>query len=319
MTIVWTLKVRDPKSDESKDFILKRNPISLGRGSSNDMKLKNKKVSSRHAVLTYENERVFIEDQDSTNGTFIYKKGTWKRLQGKIRVRPPVMINVGKALNIIVKAEPEEVYAASKFSNLEGLDTHSSFVEEIRQVESYEAVMVLDLCQSSAIADTDEKMAFHMKKKLKEICEWTFEERKARFIKSTGDGYLATFHDPSNALFAVKQILHDLKLRNERTNNAPIHIRTALHVGKTYTIDDVSQDIHGNDVNITFRVEGVQEDSFGGSVNELPEYDRILCTYEFFSSVENEGNIMGNFTFKRIGETNLKGIKEPKEIYLVTF
>ncbi|MDH5509493.1 MAG: FHA domain-containing protein [Nitrospinota bacterium] len=324
MDTIWTLKVSDPIAKNADEHVLRKNPILLGRSSEMDLRFTRRKISNRHLVLTYEDGRVYVEDLDSTNGTFIYKKGMWLRIHGKLRARPPILINVGKSLNIVVKVAEEGAVVrdgtdpALDLSWLNKIDPHSSFVENIQEVETFEAILVLDLCHSSEMAQADEKMAFHMKKKLKDICEWAFSQFNARFIKSTGDGYLTTFSKPGSALFAAKDILTVLKQRNERTSNPPIQVRVALHIGNTYTIDDANQDIHGNDVNITFRMEGVTEDAFDSTSVSLPMTDRILCSKEFHSSVCNDESITSEFRFHLIGGATMKGIKKPKSLYLVT-
>ncbi|MDH5678119.1 MAG: FHA domain-containing protein [Nitrospinota bacterium] len=323
--IIWTLKVSDPIIGKDADeHVIKTNPIRVGRSKEMDLQLTRKKVSNRHLILTYEDGRVYVEDLDSTNGTFIYKKGMWLRIHGKLRARPPILINVGKSLNVVVKVA-EEGKGARDGSELgmdlawiNKIDPHSSFVENIQEVETFESILVLDLCHSSEMAQDDEKMAFHMKKKLKDICEWAFSQYNARFIKSTGDGYLTTFINPAAALMAAKDILAVLKQRNERTSNPPIQVRLALHIGSTYTIDDINQDIHGNDVNITFRMEGVTEDAFDSLNLELPATDRILCSKEYFTAISEEEVVSSQFTFILLGGASLKGIKDPKSIYLVT-
>ncbi|MDH5637992.1 MAG: FHA domain-containing protein [Nitrospinota bacterium] len=324
MDIIWTLKVSDPIAKDADEHVLRKNPILLGRSREMDLQFTRKKVSNRHLILTYEDARVYVEDLDSTNGTFIYKKGMWMRIHGKLRARPPILINVGKSLNIVVKVAEEGAVVRDgtdpgmDLSWLNKIDPHSSFVENIHEVETFESILVLDLCHSSEMAQADEKMAFHMKKKLKDICEWAFGQFNARFIKSTGDGYLTTFGKPAAALLAAKDILTVLRQRNERTNNPPIQVRVALHIGNTYTIDDTNQDIHGNDVNITFRMEGVTEDAFDSTNMKLPMTDRILCSKEFFSSVDDDESITSEFKFDLIGGATMKGIKNPKSIYLIT-
>jgi len=322
MIVIWTLKVSDPKTKEISEHTLRKNPILLGRSSKMDLKLDNSKISSSHLSLHYKDSRIFIEDLKSTNGVYIYKKGEWKRIGDRIRARPPILINAGKVLNIVVKVQegqeeqPEAV--DTDLSRFDGLDTHSSFVQSIDEMETQEAILVIDLCQSSEMANSDDKMAFHMKKKLIEFCEWAFSQYKARFTKSTGDGYLATFEAPSSALFAAKQILQDIRQRNVRTNNPPIHIRVAIHVGKTYTIDDATKDIHGNDVNIAFRIEGVTPEDFDSPAIPLPLMDRILCSEDYRQNVASDESISSIFKFEIIGSARLKGIKDQKNIFLVS-
>jgi pSer/pThr/pTyr-binding forkhead associated (FHA) protein len=330
MTVIWEFKVSDPQTKESRKSSITKNTVLIGRGKESDLRLDSSQVSKRHLCLTYSDSRIYVEDLGSSNGTYIYKKGEWKRVAQKVRARGPIMLNAGKALNIVVKARvaldtaeptPEEVADAIKgldASRFAGMEIDSSFVESIDEVETVEAIMVLDLCSSSEMASTNEKMAFHTKRKLKDICERAFAVHSARFVKSTGDGFLATFMNPYSAFLAAQRIFQDLKQRNERSSNPPIHIRMALHHGHTYVIDDENNDIHGNDVNAAFRIEGLVESAFGSPEEKIPETDRLLCSAEYRSVLMDGRYPLESAHFARIGMANLKGIKDEKEIYLVS-
>ena len=45
--------------------------LTIGRGAENDIPLRSKTVSRRHAVLTFRDGRWYIEDRGSANGTFV--------------------------------------------------------------------------------------------------------------------------------------------------------------------------------------------------------------------------------------------------------
>ena len=332
MSVIWEFKITDPESKEQRKLSVEKNPVLVGRGRESDLKLPYTQVSKKHARLEFADSRIFVEDLESSNGTFIYRKGDWKKVEKTIRARGPIMLNFGKAVNVVVKAQmiepvlehaPDEIAEAIKGVDLErfsGRNIDSSFVESIDEVETREAILVLDLCSSSEMAATDEKMAFHTKRKLKDICERAFAVHSARFVKGTGDGFLATFLNPFSAFQSARRIMDDLRQRNERTANLPIHVRMALHHGSTYTIDQENKDIHGNDVNITFRMEGLTADAFTSAPSiELPATDRLLCSAEFRLAMVNGKYPMEKASFEPMGMAGLKGIKEEKVIYLIEF
>lgn len=178
-----------------------------------------------------------------------------------------------------------------------------------------EAIMVFDLCESSLIASNDDRMAYHLKQRLTQIAEPVLASFKRRFFKSTGDGFLATFADAAAALDAAVALEQRLQQRNQRTRNEPIHYRVALHFGDVWALEAGGSDIHGNDVNIAFRIEGVQADAFEGTVSSLPRRDRILCSRAFLTSVPRERLQAVLSGHVQCGEARLKGITEPVIIH----
>lgn len=57
--------------DEGSVYRLTRSESIIGREKAVDLCLLQESVSRRHARVTLEDDRVFIEDLDSTNGTFV--------------------------------------------------------------------------------------------------------------------------------------------------------------------------------------------------------------------------------------------------------
>ncbi len=54
-----------------KEYSLSAQPIIIGRENANDLVLKDPEMSRRHARITYQGGRYYIEDLGSTNGTFL--------------------------------------------------------------------------------------------------------------------------------------------------------------------------------------------------------------------------------------------------------
>jgi class 3 adenylate cyclase len=160
-------------------------------------------------------------------------------------------------------------------------------------------------------------MAYHLKLRLSQIAEPLLIEHNRRFFKSTGDGFLATFASCNSALIATAQIEERIQQRNLKTSNAPIHYRLALHYGDTWAITTGGEDIHGHDVNVTFRIEGVQAPSFADPKINFPVRDRILCSEMFLKALRSETGGMGGFQVLPCGSAALKGIEMPVAIHWV--
>jgi hypothetical protein len=73
------------------------------------------------------------------------------------------------------------------------------------------------------------------------------------FIKSTGDGHLLTFAEPSAAVRCAHEI-HRLCERLAREQQMDLFVRIALHTGEVFLGDE---DVHGNTVSLAARLLGI--------------------------------------------------------------
>ncbi|MFP4364683.1 MAG: adenylate/guanylate cyclase domain-containing protein, partial [Spirochaetia bacterium] len=170
----------------------------------------------------------------------------------------------------------------------------------------------------TVISFKNDKMAFHLKKRLSAIAKPILFEENMNFYKSTGDGFLATFSGPLQALDVAQKILQALKKRNGTTDNPPIQVRIGLHFGKTYIIDPVTDDIHGYDINLTFRLEGLKKAAFSKFFVKLPQVNRILATRSFYDQIDNRSKRKRE-DFRLIGPAKLKGVDEKIDIFDVAW
>ncbi len=88
-----TVSLASAASSEHRDEI-KQFPCILGRGDEVNIRVKNGNVSRRHCRLTKEDDRFFIEDLGSTNGTELRGKG----ISSKTDLRDGDLITVGGVL-----------------------------------------------------------------------------------------------------------------------------------------------------------------------------------------------------------------------------
>lgn len=118
----------------------------------------------------------------------------------------------------------------------------------------------------------------------------TVESFRGRWIKSTGDGILATFDGPARAIRCAQEIGNGLKARG-------LQIRSGLHTGE---IDLVGQDINGIAVNLAARIMALA--SAGEIVVSRTVKDLVAGS---------------NLEFADLGSHQLKGIPGEWQIFQV--
>jgi class 3 adenylate cyclase len=284
--------------------------IYVGRDPNSDVVLHSTRVSRRHLELRLEGDgRVYLQDS-SSNGTFLRVAGEWVRVEKPMELKLPFIMRVAHWTIRVdqetaaepVADEPEQAWDQSVMIPVANLGQRT------------EAILVFDICESSLIASKDDHMAYHLKNRLTQIAEPVLNEYNRRFFKSTGDGFLATFEDAGKAMQAAIKLEDHIQYRNQRTSNLPIHYRIALHYGEVWAISAGGDDVHGNDVNITFRIEGAQAPAFKAVQALFPKRDRILCSERFKTEAGDSPQTAGCVA---CGAATLKGIVEPVNIFWV--
>ncbi|MCX7046757.1 MAG: FHA domain-containing protein, partial [Candidatus Sumerlaeota bacterium] len=289
----------NPRTSDYQRIHVEKPVFTVGRFEGNDLTLSSPYVSGKHFAVTVENDRLYLEDT-SKNGTFIHVNGAWRRISGKEELALPASLRITDELLFRVTLAVEAAALETRIAPLT-----LSRVVNIQELGAFEIISVLDICGSSELANCDEQMAFHLKKRMTAVAKEAFDGNAGSFYKSTGDGFLATYQHPSDALRACLETLYHLKMRNQRSKNLPIHVRIGLHAGMTYRIDTETGDLHGNDVNIAFRVEELQKESFQTLETPFPEKDRVLCTKAFHESVMQQ-TVSLDVSFVRCGIAHLK-------------
>lgn len=297
----WEIRLTDIERGGNTNRSFTQATVRIGRHTDNELVLKHNQMSRLHLTLSKDGEHYFAEDS-SRNGTLLKAGDRWERIEGKVELQLPATLRFA------------DWTAKVDYQTDEDWDK-SVIIPAGHLVKRTEAILVFDLCESSRIAAENDHMAYHLKQRLMQIADPVLAEFGMRFFKSTGDGFLATFGAASKALAAAAELEHRIKMRNSRTTNPPIHYRLALHYGETWGISSGGQDIHGNDVNITFRIEGVQVDAFPSPQVDLPRKDRILCSEDLLKEIEQRDPDALPSETEFCGAANLKGITEPVNIY----
>ena len=117
------------------------------------------------------------------------------------------------------------------------------------------------------------------------------EGNGGRWIKSTGDGVLATFEGPAQAIHATRVIGTDLE-------DLGVQIRAGVHVGEIETFGD---DVTGVTVNIAARIGGLADAS------EI-----------WVSSVVRDLTPGSGLSFEDAGVHELKGVPDRWRLYRVS-
>ena len=303
----WSLRVRDHNSGSVADETVESPTVHVGRDPNSDILLRHDRVSRRHLELAPNDDGTITVHDWSSNGSFYRLGDDWVRIAGKQDLTPPFVLRIAHWTLKINAPQPVEEQDEEQPWDQSVMIPAASLGHRI------ESILVLDLCGSSMIASENDHMAYHLKQRLTQIAEPILNEFGCRFFKSTGDGFLATFENAERAQKAAVKLEDHVQYRNKRTTNVPIHYRIALHHGEVWAISAGGDDVHGNDVNITFRIEGVQAPAFG-EMNELfPKENRILCSGDFHRLIG--ANPEPGTSYVRCGTADLKGINEPVEIY----
>lgn len=182
-----------------------------------------------------------------------------------------------------------------------------------------EAILVLDLCNSTDIANRyGDTFSLNLIKNLTEMVSPIARQEKCRFSKGTGDGFLMTFPDAANAVrFAQNTLLTVAKHNAKAEERERINLRFAIHFGEA-KVDDQGDRL-GVAVSMTFRIEGVKAEGLiplegGMTPEEVPSDNRILISENVVKEIQQ----MQGPQIKLIGLFELKGITGLHRIYSLT-
>jgi adenylate cyclase len=154
------------------------------------------------------------------------------------------------------------------------------------------AIMFTDIVGYTALMGEDERKAFKLLDKNREIQRPIIEQFKGKWIKEIGDGILASFHTVSDAVFCA------IGIQQACEKIPDLKLRIGIHLGEVIF---QNHDVFGDGVNIASRLQALAP--IGG----------ILVSESVYKNISNKKEIITEF----IGEEVLKNVKEPVKIYEV--
>ncbi len=144
-----------------KIFHLQENNVTIGREPNNTIQIEDEAVSRTHTRVFYENNQWLIEDQNSTNGTFI----NFKRIQ-KQEIKNSDVISIGKTVFKFIREDNlesayyREIYELSTKDGLTNLANKRYFNElltkEISRVKRHQdtfSIMMMDIDHFKKVND----------------------------------------------------------------------------------------------------------------------------------------------------------------------
>ncbi len=100
----WFLIIRS-SNEELREYTLRSGPNTFGRSQDNDIALNDSAASNYHAMIFYDesDDKVLLQDLDSTNGTFV----NGKRIQKPQTLQNEDQIRIGFCVITIVQSNPQ--------------------------------------------------------------------------------------------------------------------------------------------------------------------------------------------------------------------
>lgn len=154
------------------------------------------------------------------------------------------------------------------------------------------AIMFTYIVGYTALMGEDEKQAFELLRKNRQLQKPLIEKFNGKWIKELGDGVLASFSTVTDAVLCATEIQHACGGING------LKLRIGIHQGEVVFEDD---DVFGDGVNIASRLQALAP--IGG----------IWISESAYKNVSNKKEIITQF----VKAEQLRNVKEPVQIYEV--
>lgn len=162
------------------------------------------------------------------------------------------------------------------------------------------AIIVGDIASYSRLMQFDEEGTHSRVKRIeRDLIRPSITEHHGKLVKTTGDGFIAIFDSPVEAVRCSIVIQQNLLGRNA---SLPKHSRIEYRIG--VNLGDViveADDVYGDGVNIATRIEGIADPGqvyISGAIYEQIKH-KVVCGYE------------------SLGDRKVKNITDPVRIYRV--
>ena len=211
--------------DEGQSFDLEADMITIGRSPGNDIQLSDRTVSRKHMKILKKDGKYFIEDLDSTNGTYVH--GEQVKPGGQVEVKEGLTISIGMSLICLGDKGLESFMASHDSLNLYNeMSETGSFLVKNRPMTAHKNKELIQKV-SSIMAQTQE-----IDEILNKILDYIFE------LFTRIDHGLIILIDPKTGH------TKDMKYRDKDGNGVPdgdysqTVVNRVLHEGKSIVMSD---------------------------------------------------------------------------------
>src|SRR6201996_5291678 len=162
------------------------------------------------------------------------------------------------------------------------------------------AIVAADIAGYSRLMEIDEEGTHRRVKRIeRDLIEPSIAEHHGRLVKTTGDGFIAIFDSPVEAVRCSIVIQQNLIGRNASVPQTyRIEYRMGVNLGDVIIEPD---DVYGDGVNIASRIEGIAAPGqvfISGGIYEQIKH-KVVCGYE------------------SLGDRRVKNITDPVRVYRV--
>jgi adenylate cyclase len=158
------------------------------------------------------------------------------------------------------------------------------------QTRQLAAIMFTDIVGYTALMGEDEKKAFELLHKNRELHKRLVTQFNGKWIKELGDGVLLSFQTVTDAVICA------MKIQQECATLQDLKLRIGIHLGEVVFEDN---DVFGDGVNIASRLQALAP--IGG----------IYISESVFRNIDNQKEMETEFVKEEI----LKNVKHPVKIY----
>src|SRR4030088_3149632 len=162
------------------------------------------------------------------------------------------------------------------------------------------AIVAGDIAGYSRLMEIDEEGTHNRVKRIeRDLIEPSITEHHGKLVKTTGDGFIAIFDSPVEAVRCSIVIQQNLVGRNTSLpKHSWIEYRIGVNLGDVIIETD---DVYGDGVNIASRLEGIADPGqvyISGGIYEQIKH-KLVCGYE------------------SLGDRKIKNITDPVRVYRV--